>query len=181
MIKPFVILLLGSSFGNKAMLPSSSYTLEAGVQRGSFRLGVDASHISQETRYPDFRAGSARFNPILVSFTVVPQIRSKVRPFVGVGWGRAWMWREINEAPMSGWKSWETFDDGQIWQLKGGLEYRLSKHTAIVLGVRQIYFQTKLTEHRQEFPLRPWSLDYQRTRDVNMDTLVVNAGLRVSF
>lgn len=184
MIKPFLILLLGSSLGNKLMLPSSAYSLEAGIQRGAFRLGVDANHIYQETRYLDFRPGSARFMPILASFSIVPQIKSVIRPFIGVGYGKVWLDREIRTTASPRWREWETLEDGQALEIKGGLEVKLSRHTAVVVGVRQIYFDTKLTTHRQQFPLLeqyPNNLDYKETKDVNMDTLIVNMGFKSAF
>lgn len=181
MIKPFLILLLGSFGGNKLMVQNASYGFELGAQRGSFRLGLDISYIATETKEDSFHRGQNTLIPIMASFTINPQIHSNLKPYVGIGIGHVEAMRDITSTAIPLWREWETIGSGTGYEFKGGLEYRASRNIYMVAGVKQLFFETKLTEHRQQSPQFESSLDYQRVRDVNLNALIGNLGVKVVF
>lgn len=181
MIKLFLIALLGTHTGNQIMEPNSAYSVESGVQIGCMRLGLDLAYLRSNTAYPSFRLGEVTLIPIMGEITIVPQIRSRVKPYIGYGWGKVLTDRELNRPQTKGWRESEEVEEGTATMLKGGLEISLTKHIAIVLGARQLYFKTRLIEHRMEYPKFSDSIDYQRSRDIDLDTLMGQAGLRFIF
>lgn len=183
MIKPFLILMLGSFAGNKVMVPSTSYSIEAGIQRKWLSLSLETSYNVSKTNADALflRSGSNCLVPVIGSITVSPMTRSRLRPYLGVGYGYVMTDRDIDTVQMVGWKEWETITPGVAYQFKGGIEYRAGKHWSVVAGVRQLFFQTQIVEHRQRHPKYEDSLDYQRVHDVDLGGLTGNLGIKFIF